>query len=128
MEWSESRCATCPAIQSKPCLAQTSKHSRLCDLANPEHKAYSPHYRAMIAGEKPPAVVAVASEPVPLPESPLAAKLRTINACPHRSDTLKECSCTGRKRCRLGKGEFPSEPWAVTLQDCLRCVGGESAV
>lgn len=114
------RCNHCPLADSdRECVAETTRHSRYCELVDPSHPDYSPVYVGFVRDWAMPAIPqgSQASRDVAL-----AAKLKAIEACPHRSDTLKECSCTGRKHCKAQKGSFPSEPWAVSLADCLRCV------
>jgi len=57
MPWPDEPCAACPRLArglSLPCRAQTSRHRRFCDLADPDHPDHQPAYRRMLADEPEP--------------------------------------------------------------------------
>jgi hypothetical protein len=104
----------------------TTRVERYCDLANPAHEAYRPGYAAMLCDEAPATsaapVSAVLIEPPAVPNNPHVERLLLVLGCDYRTDALDECSCTARRHCSLGKGEFASEPYNVSLSRCLECV------
>lgn len=68
MAWPDDPCATCPRLAkglSLPCRAQTTRHRRYCDLADPSHPDFKPAYCRMLADEPEPETVLPA--PVQMP-------------------------------------------------------------
>lgn len=100
-------CVQCPR-GAGPCHGES--FPRLCQLIDPAHSAYNPHYRAALVTH-------------PAPEDPEAARpaieetirqLGVVKRCPYRSVDAG-CGCSGA-RCAL-RGHA-----VVSHLDCLDCV------
>ncbi|MHC5538779.1 hypothetical protein ACYOEI_11205 [Singulisphaera rosea] len=118
MSWPESKCEACPA-RDGVCQAQATRHRRFCDLANPDHPAFSEHYRRHLCGEQVPAVEKkpcsnVAVEALTVPSTAIVdSQIRKAEKCPHAS-----CGCNQRT-CKP-TGRRPGQ--VVTIGECVVCV------
>lgn len=127
------KCDHCP-LKDKQCACPGQRNRQICSRSDVTSPDYRERMREQllteVCGEH--ASTAPSSPPSPPPSSPppsseqtaLQEKIALIAGCDYRTDTLDECSCTGRRHCGLGKGSFANEPWAVSYADCLRCVSG----
>lgn len=112
-------CAACPrsADRQATCPAITIGHARYCQLVDPEGPDYRPAYIPLVRDWEPPGATTGKA-------AGIRSALELVQSCDYRTDALDECSCTARRHCGLGKGQFATEPHAVTLADCLKCVAG----
>lgn len=130
MSWPESPCNHCPRLakgRTGRCLSQIMRSRHVCDRTDPDHPAFDPRWVARVCGEEAPEVEEQSaatgtstSESTPL--NPHVERLLLVMDCDYRTDALDECGCTARRHCGLARGQFLTEPHAVSMSDCLNCV------
>jgi hypothetical protein len=107
------KCRNCPAAnKAHPCLAQSKRHPRYCELVDPRSPTYQPAYVSLLAKDP-------CGQPEQAPRLSVANAVGLIarmKAC-ESWEASSECGC-GNNRCRLGKGR----DGIVSHQDCFACL------
>ena len=106
------RCPDCPVAPDRHCLCEDAPNG-LCSR---------PEYRDLAAR-----CAANPERCLPMTEERKRELLPLVSACPHRGHVLgvsqqRECGCAELTECRAGEGPA-HRPGAVTLAECLACVG-----
>ena len=118
------RCPHCPVDERAPgCEGQLV--GRFCELVDPTRADYNPAYRDLLLDLASGAGAGARAAPEPASPLPLAetlARLREMNACPHR-EARADCGCAGLAVCRLGRGRAGR----VNHRDCLDCLAAVHA-
>jgi hypothetical protein len=106
------KCNPCPLSRfPRPCLAETTRHWRLCALIDPRHRDHDPRYIPLLGGASVPAPGARATAPA----NPHLERLALVHACDYRGPKGGDCGCHDLRTCFAGRGP-------VSLADCLGCV------
>jgi hypothetical protein len=95
-----------------------------CDRTNPDGPKFDPRWVARVCEEATAAPETTEGEAIGDAPNPHLERLLLVLGCDYRTNALDECGCMARRHCGLARGQFPAEPNAVSMSDCLRCVSG----